>query len=123
MIFMLKQVFIYNQVSKEKLDTVLTLIVKGAIISVENAKKNKSRELSAWLKHGQKKVTLKVQNNMKDLCSKCKKNNLNYVILSTKGVDLSSKYEQQNENETCILVIGPDYEKKINPLTLNLKLY
>ena len=120
---MLKQVFIYNQVSNEKLDTILTLIVKGAIISVENSKKNKSRELSAWLKHGQKKVTLKVQNNIMELCSKCKKNNLNYVILSTKGVDLSSKYEQQKEIETCILVIGPDYEKKINPLTLNLKLY
>lgn len=123
MVFMLKQVFVYNQESKEKLDKVLILIVKAAIISVENAKKIKNHELGLWLKTGQKKVTLKVANNIDDLCSHCKKHKLNYVILSTQGEDISSKYEEKNENEICILVIGPDYEKKINPLTQNLKLF
>ena len=88
-------------------------MVQGSIKSIEKGLVLSRDKINNWFKFGQKKITLQVNNetefnNIKTISENQK---INYVIIS-------------DENSLpCILVLGPELEKKIDPITNSLKLY
>ena len=123
MVFLVyKQVIIYNKDSKLNYNQVLKHIVNGSVLSVEQTKQNNSNLLKSWLNHGQKKVTLQAlsYSDIQEIILKCQKKGILFIALSSEGVLIN---KQTLDQKICILVIGPNLEKKIDPITNHLKLY
>ncbi len=108
-----KQVIIYNKNSQLSFNQCLKYIVLGSINSVDKSFKNNKEKVQNWLKFGQKKVTLHVphESDLLQIQSICENKKINCLMIN-------------NENDIpCILVLGPDLEKIIDPITGNLKLF
>ena len=108
-----KQVIVYNKNSKIPFNDCLKYIVLGSLNSVEASVNSSRVKVESWLKFGQKKVTLQIPNES-DLLS------LQKLCNNKKIVNVLVKNDQQ---VPCILVLGPDLEKILDPLTGKLRLF
>ena len=108
-----KQVIIYNKNSNLSFNSCLKYIVLGSLYSVEASIKSSKAKVDSWLLYGQKKVTLQVPDepsliSLKQICDNKKITN---VLLNN------------DQNIPCILVLGPDLEKILDPISGNLRLF
>lgn len=108
-----KQVIVYNKNSNISFNACLKYIVLGSLQSVETSFSVSKAKVDNWLKLGQKKVTLQVPDasdlvSLKQLCDNKKITN---VLL------------ENDQNMPCILVLGPDLEKILDPITGHLRLF
>ena len=108
-----KQVIVYNKNAKIPFNQCLKLIVLGAIDSVDKSLREHKDKVQSWLRFGQKKITLQVPTevdliNIQNICSNKK---ITFVLMN------------DEHNTPCILVLGPELEKILDPITGTLKLF
>jgi peptidyl-tRNA hydrolase len=108
-----KQVIVYNKNSNLSFNSCLNFIVQGSLASVSESFKLKKDKTQNWLRFGQKKITLHVphENDLIKLKSECDKKNIVNILLHT------------DSSVPCLLVIGPDLEKLLDPISGQLKLF
>lgn len=108
-----KQVIIYNKNSKISFNKCLNYIVLGSISSVDKSLLEHTEKATNWLKFGQKKITLQVphESDLLDIENICKNKKISTTIINNE------------KNIPSILVLGPDLEKILDPITGMLKLF
>lgn len=108
-----KQVIVYNKGSKISFNSCLKYIVLGSLNSVESQLISSRVKVDNWLKFGQKKVTVQISSEA-DLLSIqriCQNKKIANIIVYTDNL------------VPCVLVLGPDLEKVLDPITGHLKLF
>ena len=108
-----KQVIVYNKNTQISFNQCLKLIVLGSLNSVDKSLKEHKDKVHGWLRFGQKKITLQVPSET-DLLSI-------QQICSNKKI--TSVLVNDSNNTPCILVLGPELEKILDPITGKLKLF
>ena len=108
-----KQVIVFNKNSKISFNKSLDFIVRGSLDSVESSLQSSRTKVDNWLRFGQKKVTVQVTSDT-DLL------NVQKICKNKKIVNV---LEVTENNIPVVLVIGPDLEKVLDPITGHLKLF
>ncbi len=108
-----KQVIVYNKNTKIPFNQCLKLIVLGSLNSVDKSLKEHRDKVQNWLKFGQKKITVQVPSETEFLTLQ--------KLSSNKKI--TSVVVNDPNNTPCILVLGPELEKLLDPITGNLKLF
>ena len=108
-----KQVIVYNKNTKIPFNQCLKLIVLGSLNSVDKSLKEHKDKVQGWLKFGQKKITLQVssESDLESIQKICMNKRITSVLVN------------DSNNTPCILVLGPELEKLLDPITGNLKLF
>lgn len=108
-----KQVIVYNKSTKIPFNQCLRLIVLGSLNSVDKSLQEHREKVQNWLKFGQKKITVQVPSEA-DLLS---------IQKLSSNKKITSVVVNDPNNVPCILVLGPDLEKILDPITGQLKLF
>ena len=108
-----KQVIVYNKNTKLPFNQCLRLIVLGSLNSVDKSLKEHPDKVHNWLKFGQKKITVQVpaESDLLSIQHLCSNKKITSVIVTDPN------------NVPCILVLGPELEKVLDPITGQLKLF
>ena len=108
-----KQIIVYNKNANISFNSCLKYIVRGSLDSVQASIKSSKSKVDNWLRFGQKKVTLQIPTEVELLSLKriCDNKKITNVLLQTE------------QKIPCILVLGPDLEKILDPITGNLRLF
>ena len=108
-----KQVIIYNKNCRISFNRCLKYIVLGSVNAVEKSIQTHRDKVEKWLKYGQKKITLQVPHEFElvNLQKTCESKKISTVILT------------DDKKIPCILVLGPELEKILDPITGALKLF
>ena len=118
----LKMVFLVRQDLKMGAGKIAAQVAHAAIglydDILEGENNYQKKVLNNWFNYGQKKVVLKVSdlNTMLEVVKKCKKNKLQYCLISDAG------HTQIPQGSVTVLGIGPDISEKINTITGTFKL-
>ncbi|MHA2364134.1 MAG: aminoacyl-tRNA hydrolase [Candidatus Hodarchaeales archaeon] len=118
----LKQVIVLRKDIKLSTEVLIRLVAHSSVIGAEKTQDLKPDRLHSWLKFGQKKITARIENleKLENLKRECDRRSIFNQLVSLPE-DLKSS--DQPIDNPVILVIGPDTEKKIDPLTRGLKLF
>ena len=116
-----KQVIVLRRDVALSTTDVIRIIAHSSVIGAERTKEHNAKDFQNWLTFGQKKITARVKDlqSLVELQQACERKSILNVLIKLPG-------DMQQENsvtEPVTLVIGPDKEKKINPLTGHLKLF
>lgn len=118
-----KQVIVLRRDLPLTRQVVTRTIAYGSVRGVQYVEQRNPDLVKRWLKVGQKKITTQVTGRaeLESLAEHCDRRAL-LATLVTLPPDLV-KVSGVGEEEPVILVVGPDKEVKIDPVTGTLKLY
>ncbi len=113
----LKQVFIVNKDLKMKPGKIASQCSHAAVSSFLSMVEKDRKKAEKWLREGQKKIILKASlEDMKKVYGKAKKLGVFSDFIKDAGLT------QVPRGSLTVLVLGPEEEKKIDPLIKDFKL-
>ena len=117
-----KQVIVLRRDVSLSSKDMIRIIAHSSVIGAERTKERNAKDFQSWLTIGQKKITARVENleTLIHLQQACERKSVLNVLIKLPG---DMQPAENPVTEPVTLVIGPDKEKKIHPLTGHLKLF